>query len=371
MNNKNLKLAVKLRHELHENPEVSNEEVWTKKHLIEFLRENTKLEIIDKGKWFYAAYRSKVGKRNIAFRADFDAVAMDEGIEISYASKNEGVSHKCGHDGHSAALAAFALEIDEIGSDNNIFFLFQHAEESGDGADEAKELITEEKIDEIFGYHNMSGLEYKSVNIINDYAQYASKGMNINLEGVPSHASEPEKGINPSYAVAEIIKKIPEFTLEENNEGNVLCTIIQVDVGKKAYGISASKGVLRLTIRAEIEKELDELQENLENFSSEVANNYGLNVEFTYNDIFPETYNHKESNDKIREVCQKKEFKFNEIKEAFRGSEDFGHYTKLTKGSICYIGNGEDYPNLHSYKYDFRDDLIEVAVELFKGLSEI
>jgi metal-dependent amidase/aminoacylase/carboxypeptidase family protein len=217
----------------------------------------------------------------------------------------------------------------------------------------------------------MSGLEYKSVNIINDYAQYASKGMNINLEGVPSHASEPEKGINPSYAVAEIIKKIPEFTLEENNEGNVLCTIIQVDVGKKAYGISASKGVLRLTIRAEIEKELDELQENLENFSSEVANNYGLNVEFTYNDIFPETYNHKESNDKIREVCQKKEFKFNEIKEAFRGSEDFGHYTKLTKGSICYIGNGEDYPNLHSYKYDFRDDLIEVAVELFKGLSEI
>src|SRR6056297_2999629 len=116
MHDKNLKLAVKLRHELHKNPEVSNEEKWTKNHLIEFLRENTKLEIIDKGKWFYAAYRSKVGNRNIAFRADFDAVEMDEGIELSYASKNEGVSHKCGHDGHSAALAAFALEIDEIRS---------------------------------------------------------------------------------------------------------------------------------------------------------------------------------------------------------------------------------------------------------------
>jgi metal-dependent amidase/aminoacylase/carboxypeptidase family protein len=113
----------------------------------------------------------------------------------------------------------------------------------------------------------MSGMEYKSVNIINDYAQYASKGMNINLEGVPSHASEPEKGINQSYAVADIINKIPEFTLEESHEGNVLRTIIQVDVGKKAYGISASKGVLRLTIRAELEKELYKLQENLENFS--------------------------------------------------------------------------------------------------------
>src|SRR6056297_611660 len=371
MNDKNLKLAIKLRHELHENPEVSNEEKWTKNHLLEFLKENTKLEIVDKGKWFYAVYKSKVGKRNIAFRADFDAVAMDEGIDLPYASKKDGVAHKCGHDGHSATLAAFAMEIDEDGSDNNIFYLFQHAEESGDGADKAKELIIEENIDEISAYHNMSGMEYKSVNIIDYSAQYASKGMNIYLKGLPSHASEPEKGINPSYAVAKIISEIPDFTLEKNNEGNVLCTIVQVDLGKKAYGISASKGVLRLTIRAEIEKELDKLQGNVENFSSKVANEYNLKVEFTYNDIFPETYNHRESNDKISKVCQEKGFEFNEIKEAFRGSEDFGHYTKLTKGSICYIGNGEDYPNLHSYKYDFRDEVIEIAVELFKGLSEI
>jgi len=371
MKDKNFKLAVKLRHELHENPEVSNEEKWTKNHLLEFLKENTKLEIVDKGKWFYAVYRTEVGKKNIAFRADFDAVAMDEGIDIPYASKKEGVAHKCGHDGHSATLAAFAMEIDEDGSDNNIFFLFQHAEESGDGADKAKELIIEENIDEIFAYHNMSGMEYKSVNIIDYSAQYASKGMNIYLKGLPSHASEPEKGINPSYAVAKIISEIPDFTLEKNNEGNVLCTIVQVDLGKKAYGISASKGVLRLTIRAELEKELDKLQQKLEEFSIKVAEDYGLKVEFTYNDIFPETYNHKESNNKIRKACKAKEFKLNEIKEAFRGSEDFGHYTKLTKGAICYIGNGENHPNLHSHNYDFIDEIIEVGVDLFKELSDI
>jgi len=370
MNDKNLKLAIKLRHELHENPEVSNEEKWTKNHLLEFLKENTKLEIVDKGKWFYAVYKSKVGKRNIAFRADFDAVAMDEGIDLPYASKKDGVAHKCGHDGHSATLAAFAMEIDEDGSDNNIFFLFQHAEESGDGAYEAKELILGEKIDEIFAYHNMSGMEYKSVNIIDYSAQYASKGMNIFFEGIPSHASEPEKGINPSYAVAEIINKIPEFTLGENNEGNVLCTIIHVNLGKKAYGISASKGVLRLTIRAELEKELDKLQKKMEKFSIKTAEDYGLKIDFTYNDIFPETYNHKESNDKIKEVCREKRIKLNEMKEAFRGSEDFGYYTKLTKGAIFYLGNGEKYPNLHSYNYDFNDELIELGVELFKGLSK-
>jgi metal-dependent amidase/aminoacylase/carboxypeptidase family protein len=60
-----------------------------------------------------------------------------------------------------------------------------------------------------------------------------------------------------------------------------------------------------------------------------------------------------------------------EMKEAFRASEDFGHYTKLTKGAIFYIGNGENYPHIHTYKYDFRDEIIETAVELFKGLAEI
>ena len=101
------------------------------------------------------------------------------------------------------------------------------------------------------------------------------------------------------------------------------------------------------------------------------AEKYGLKVRFDYQDEFPETSNHKESSDKIRQVCKEKGIPLVEMKEAFRASEDFGHYTKLTKGSFCYIGNGEDYPNIHSYEYDFRDDLIETAVELFKGLAEL
>ena len=60
-----------------------------------------------------------------------------------------------------------------------------------------------------------------------------------------------------------------------------------------------------------------------------------------------------------------------ELEEAWRASEDFGYYTKLTKGAYCYIGNGEDYPNIHTYEYDFQDELIETAVELFKGLAEL
>jgi amidohydrolase len=368
---KNFELAKQLRHELHQHPELSNEEVWTKQHLINFLKANTKLEIIDKGSWFYAAYRTGEDKKNLAFRADYDALPMDEGIDLPHGSQFAGKAHKCGHDGHAATLAGFALEIDQKGADKNIFFLFQPAEETGDGAIQCTDLLKEENIDEIFGTHNMSGLPFKSVSVIDGTAHCASKGMTIHLEGSPAHASQPEDGRNPSFAIANVIRAIPEFISPNKNKGLILCTVVQVAIGERAFGLSASKGDLRLTIRALYEDELNRLQKNLEDFSKAQAEEYGLKVSFSYNDEFPETVNHKESSDKIRKVAKAKGMQLFEMKEAFRGSEDYGHYTKLTKGSYCYLGNGENYPQVHTYEYDFRDELIETGVELFKGLAEL
>ena len=372
MKKENLELAIQLRHELHAHPELSYEEVWTKQHLIDFLKENTKnIEIVDKGKYFYAKYIAGEGKSNIAFRADFDALPIPETIDLPWGSQFPGVSHKCGHDGHAATLAGFALEVDQKGADKNIFFIFQHAEETAQGAIESSEVIKEEKIDEIFGYHNMSGLEYKTVNVIDGTAHFASKGMSIEMIGAPAHASQPEDGVNPSYAIAEIIAKIPELTSLENNEGLVLCTIVQVDIGSENYGIAAHEGALRMTIRAAKEAELDKLQKNLEELALKLGEEQGIKVSFKYNDEFPETVNYKESVDKVRKVCEEKGLPVREMKAPYRGSEDFGHYLKYTKGAFVYVGNGENYPHVHTFEYDFRDENIEIACEVFKGLAGI
>ena len=368
----NLELAMQLRHELHQHPELSNQETWTKQHLISFLREHTKLEIVEHDRWFYAIYRAGADKPNIAFRADIDAIPMQEPCDLRpYSSQVPGVSHKCGHDGHSATLAGFALEIDRQGADKNIFFLFQHAEETGEGAAQCASFIKENDIAEIFAYHNLSGMKFQSVNIIDGTSFCASKGMTISMEGAPAHASEPEKGKNPAFAIAKIIDAIPCFIAPENNRGMVLCTVIQVNVGERAFGVSASKGELLLTIRAFYEEELDKLQQNLEQLALAQAQQYGLQVSFSYNDSFPGTVNHKESADKIRHVSKAKGFELVEMAEAFRASEDFGHYLKETKGAIFFIGNGESYPHLHSYKYDFPDEIIPTAVEMFKGLAAL
>jgi amidohydrolase len=367
----NYKKSIALRHELHAHPELSNHEVWTKKCLMDFIRTNTSLEIVDKGDWFYAVYHSIEGKKNIGFRADYDALPIDEAIELPYGSKNKGVSHKCGHDGHAASLAGLALELEKLGSPNNLFLLFQPAEETGDGAEKCLPFIEENHIDEIYAYHNMSGMEYKSINVIDGTAHCASIGMTIEMTGTPSHASEPEKGRNPAFAIAKLIESVPELTAPENNRGLVLCTVVQVAIGEKAFGVSASKGRLLLTIRALYDDELLRLKENLEKMAVELGEDQGLKVNFCYNDCFPGTVNHKECSNKIREAAKSKGLKLNEMSQAFRCSEDFGWYTKHTKGAIFFVGNGEDYPAIHTCQYDFRDGVIEAAVEVFKALAEV
>ena len=91
-----LSTATELRHQLHAHPELSMHETWTKAHLMEFLKEHTKLELVDRGRWFYAAYRAGDDKPGVAFRADFDALPVEAAPDfLPYASKFPGISHKC------------------------------------------------------------------------------------------------------------------------------------------------------------------------------------------------------------------------------------------------------------------------------------
>lgn len=390
--------TIALRHDLHENAELSCKESNTRRMLIEFLRANTSLEILEMGAWFYAAYRNGTGagKKRIAFRADMDALPIDEGYSLAYSSLRRGVSHKCGHDGHSAGLAAFALLIDRYGCENDVFFLFQHAEENGVGAAECEKLIELEKIDEIYAYHNMPGFPLRSVAVHNGTAACASTGLILKLTGVNSHASQPENGKNPAFALASLIGEIPllvKIAAKDGAEqgeqmadtgtpgfamsptGVVMCTVIGCEIGSRetggtdAFGTSAGFGRLMLTVRAQDERRLDLLVALLSDRAKLLAAEHGLKFSSDISDPFPETRNDDGCADKVREAAAKLGLELARWDEPFRSSEDFGRYTKLTRGALFYIGSGAEHAPLHTADYDFPDELIETACMMFRELA--
>ena len=363
-------LAVALRHELHAHPELSNHESWTKARLLDFLREHTtRLELHDRGRWFYAVWRTDSERPSLAFRADFDALPIEDLCGEAYASRIPGLGHKCGHDGHSATLAALALEIDRSGADRTVFFLFQHAEETGDGAKECLALLKEEKVDEIFAFHNRPVLPLGLVQVLDGCVYCASEGMILDFTGVPSHASLPELGRNPAYAIANLVTALPGLTDPAKWKGMVFATIIQIDVGEPAFGTQASRGKLLLTIRGQFAEELDRLRASIRALAEEQAVQYGLGLEISFRDVFPDTVSWPQSNAKLRRCCAELGIPCREMPAPFRSSEDFGWYTKEIPGAFFEIGGGKG-SDLHTVTMDFNDEIIPIAVKLYRHLIE-
>jgi metal-dependent amidase/aminoacylase/carboxypeptidase family protein len=193
--------------------------------------------------------------------------------------------------------------------------------------------------------------------------------MTIHLKGASCHASQPEDGRNPAFALTELVRDIPEFTNPANYKGLVMCTIIGLDVGGDAFGMAAGDGRLLLTIRTEHDEELDVLKQKLIDKTKALAERDGLEYDFSYCDSFFATVSHKESNDKVRKAAEGLGLAVLDG-QLSRGSEDFGCYTKRTRGSFFWVGAGENRPGIHTAEYDFNDALIPSVVDLFMAIAK-
>lgn len=398
-----LEKIIKLRHQLHACPELSLQEHRTKGILMDFLKEHTCLEVVDRGRWFYACcHCGQPGAGAVAFRADFDALPIKETEEqmgISYISQNPGVSHKCGHDGHSAALAGLALELDgrqqkegveqrtdgwEPGKkvepreyenrkpdSRDVYLIFQHGEEVGGGGEECAQLIKEKGISQVYAVHNRSGYPKGSIVLKSGVVQCASKGLTVSFTGLPAHASQPEDGRNPARAVAELVLAVEETVRQESCEDLVMATVVQVAVGHKNFGIAASEGEVSMTLRGARQSEMEQMEQQIRREAAALAQRDGLTVSFQEQDVFPETVNNPFCVALAEEAARRAGMEVIPMTELFRASEDFGYYLKACPGAMVYVGNGEDYPQIHTEGYDFNDEILETIVEFFKHLLQV
>lgn len=372
-----LNKIIELRHKLHRMPDLSSEEGPTKEFLINYLKENSQLKIVDKGKFFYAIYEGdKASNFTLAIRAEMDALPINESPNFKpYSSLKAGISHKCGHDGHAAALIGFGLELERLKSMGKAIkcrciLLFQHAEETGLGGPECLELLRDEKIDRIYAIHNFPGLEKSAMAIDKGPVQPASQGLIIKLKGRNSHASNPEKGLNPYPAVARTLLSLEEIEKDGRWKGFVRITVVGVKVGDGAFGVNPGYGELRLTIRAEHEEEMLRLKNMILDKAKEEAMGMGLGIASEDCEYFPEEKNDAKAVNIAIKACENAGIKVSKLPEPDRASDDFGAYLKEIPGAMCFMGLGE-HPPIHTIDYDFDDDVIEAMVDFYIELMKL
>lgn len=351
-----------LRQQLHQIPERSMQEKKTRATLMEFLKNETDLEIVDRGNWFYAWKKgeSRDDQKPIAFRADMDAVSLD----------GQTVGHFCGHDGHSTILAAAARKLTGQQPERDVYLIFQPGEETGEGGAICSTLIKEKGITEIYGLHNIPGYARGTILLRKGTFACASTGLRIHMTGSPTHAAYPENGRNPSGTLAQLILAVEHLTRQLQSQGKIVrMTVIGVTIGSNSYGMSASDGEVRFTVRAEKEAEFEEYLTEIRKTAEMMAKNGGFSLEIEEIERFPATENHEESVEKVQAAAEELGLPVLELQEPMRWSEDFGYYLRECRGAFFGIGDGEDYPQLHTAEYEFPDEITEEAAEVFFSLA--
>jgi amidohydrolase len=365
---------IQLRQHIHQHPELSGEERNTANTIRDFVEGYQPSQTIALGKTGLAfVFDSKTKGSTTMIRAELDALPIAEKNPLQYQSTKKNTAHLCGHDGHMTIVAGLAKDLAEHPpKKGKVVLLFQPAEETGEGAKAILEDPHFKAIrpDYIFALHNIPGVDLGTVITKDNTFAAASKGMTVKLYGKTSHAAEPEKGISPTDAIAEIInevnkiKKHPELHFEEK----ILLTVIHIELGEIAFGTSPGYAEIRITLRAFNPSDFDILTTQVETQIQKIAKANGLKADINYSEVFPATVNSETCNTLIKQSAIAVGHKIETIDEAFSWSEDFGYFTQNIEGGFFGLGSGINQPALHNTNFDFPDQLIEKGIQIFKGI---
>ncbi|WP_192347651.1 amidohydrolase [Algoriphagus sp. Y33] len=361
----------KLRQTLHQNPEIAGEEDATAEKILAFFTELQPDQIVEKlgGNGLAFIFKGKKPGTRSLFRAELDALPIQETGDAVYKSKTDGKAHLCGHDGHMAIICGLGEKLaSERPMKGEVILLFQPAEETGEGArwilDDPK--FPEIKPDHAFALHNLPGFPLHQVVIRKGTFAAGSTGLTISLTGKTSHAAHPDDGINPAKAIAQLLQTLPK--LPENLETFALVTVIHAEIGSLAFGTSAGKGSLSLTIRAFDQTDLERLIDMIMHETQTVAAKEKLGCEFNFLEQFAVSENDPKAAELAENVMKDLGLDILEKKEPFRWSEDFGLFSQSCPSYLFGLGAGENSPQLHEPGYDFPDELIATGVKIFEGI---
>jgi len=363
-----------IRKTIHSKPELSGEEYETQKVIrkeLEKLNCHAITEVATTG--LLVEFKGKKPGKSVLFRGDMDALPIDEINEFDHRSKNEGVAHTCGHDGHTAIMLGVAMKLSENPIEfGSVYILFQPSEENGKGA----QMVLDDphwnnlKIDYAFSVHNLPGYDMHQIVTKNGPFTASAESMIIKIKGKTSHAAEPEKGRNPAYLIAKILTKAEELAISDTTSDDFfLITPVFCKFGEKAYGTSAGKGELHLTFRSWTTKKMKESREELVDYIDKQATEGRFKVKYKLLESFSTNRNSEEAVALIRDAAKKLELDQNEISEPFKWGEDFGVFTQKFSGAMFGLGAGLKTPALHNPDYDFPDELLDTGVNVFYEIA--
>ena len=365
--------VTKYRRDLHQIPEVGFKEFKTQKYIMNTLKNmgyspNT---ICETGVYVYIP---GIKKECIAFRADIDALAIQEENNCTFSSKHSGFMHACGHDGHTAALLAFAKYLTTKAEQNySILLIFQPAEEGPGGAKFICETGILEKfhVKEIYSFHLFPDLEEGTISTKAGPFFAQATEFDCKVVGKGGHGGMPQKTNDPLIPFTKIIDSYQSIISRNLSPFNAGVITVGKISGGTARNIISNSIDFYGTIRAYSQEDTELIIKRMKEIHNGIEIAFDIKVIDEFRVLYPPVINDNILYNNFLKISQD----FNFIQgETLALAEDFAFYQEKVPGIFFLLGTRNKEQNfispLHSSSFNFDEKVLLEGVKLFAKLLE-
>ncbi|SCY96730.1 M20 metallopeptidase family protein [Alkaliphilus peptidifermentans] len=361
-----------IRRELHQIPELAFEEYKTAEYIKGYLNK-LKLTYHDKiaGTGIIVLIQGTEGKKTIGFRADMDALTVEEENEVDYKSIHKGKMHACGHDGHQAILLGLAkyLVMNKEKLRDNVVLIFQPAEEGPGGALPivSQGYLKKYSIDEIYGLHLFPEIPEGKMGVRQGPMMSQTGEFDITIHGKGGHGAMPHNTIDSVVVSAQLITGLQAIASRSINPIEPVVLTIGKVVAGEIRNVIASEARLEGTIRSFKQEVHDTVKERITDYVKGLENIHNCKITLEFRDMYPAV-----TNDSFltSEFIQSQESSVIQIIDPIMLAEDFSYYQKEIPGVFFFLGSGSDhyYYPLHNSRFNYNEKILGYGVQAYLNI---
>lgn len=310
--------------------------------------------------------------KTVLFRADMDGLPVMEENKVPYRSRNNGVMHACGHDGHVAislmAARILARRRDRLAG--NVKFMFQPAEEGPGGAMPMIQagLLERPHVDAAFALHMWNDLPVGTLGVRSGPVFANVDEFTARIIGRGGHGAAPNQTIDPIVTAAYVITALQNIVSRKVDPlESAVVTIGRIEGGSK-HNIIPDLVTLYGTVRSFDRRVRGQLQREIERVIRGVTGSMGARYELNYRHQYPATVNDDAMTQVVVEAAQEVVGKRGVIRQdPTMGAEDMSLVLQKVPGSYFMLGSANPKKGLanphHSARFDFDEASLPIGVE--------
>lgn len=365
-----------IRQTIHQNPELSFEEENTAAFITSKL---TELGIESwrriAGTGIVAGLGSPDAPHIVGLRADMDALPIQEETGLLFASRNPGVMHSCGHDGHVAMLLGAAALLKDLQLPGRVRLLFQPAEEKGNGAEKMIEEGAIKDLAAIFGGHIDTHYDTGVITVDEGIVCAYADPFVITLRGSSGHAARPHECKDTIVASAGLITSLQSLVSREVDPNHAaVVTVGKIRAGE-IHNVIAGEAVIEGTIRSTHPGARTRVLAGLKRMVQANAHHYDVVSDIIFPEALPAVINTCDAAETARKVAATVVSREDVISQgpSSLGGEDFSFYLQEIPGCLVRFGAQvtDQTGPAHSSTFNFDETVLSIGAAWYAEVAKL